>query len=426
MSLPVVPLIQSQSDFLLDVKTPFCAYLGGYRSGKTRALVLKSLYLQGLNKGYDSLFLEPTGSMVEGIAMPMFNEICDQLGWREGETYWMYRNAVNPRVVLDFNGTKSTIYFRSSENWDRIRGFTISHFCADEFDTSGFETCTQAWQKMVGRLTRGNNIQGNVASTKEGFQFCYNFFVQNAGVDRKVYECHVKDNPFVDDGYVERLKEQLSEKQFAAYVNNEWCNFNTGAVYYSYDRIKNGSEETLEKHPNAPLHIGVDFNVNKMCAETGIIFGGNIHMVDECFGQHNTLALAEELQKRYRGRQIKMYVDSAGQSEKTNASQTDIQILRQFFGEQNVFAYKRHILVADRVGVVNSKLCAADNKTRNLFINDRKAPLLAKSLETQSYDDKGKPDKANDVDHPVDALGYFVSAIFPPRNRLPTSTVIRG
>jgi hypothetical protein len=176
-------------------------------------------------------------------------------------------------------------------------------------------------------------------------------------------------------------------------------------------------------NPQAPLHIGVDFNVGKMAAIVGMVKNGTGHIIDEIFGDHNTPALCETIKKRYPNRAIQLFVDTAGNSEKTNASHTDIQILRYNFGEQNVLAYKKHLLVVDRIGVVNSKFLAADKKTRFLYVNDVACPLLTKCLEAQGYDKSGKPDKANDLDHLPDALGYYISYLFPPKNKLPTSTV---
>ena len=41
-----------------------------------------------------------------------------------------------------------------------------------------------------------------------------------------------------------------------------------------------------------------------------------------------------------------------------------------------------------------------------------KCPTLTSNLNEQAYDDNGNPRKSNNVDHMLDALGYFVHRKF--------------
>ena len=416
--------MESQAEFITDTQTPFLGLLGSYRAGKTFCACLKAIQLASLNIGYRGMITEPTQSMIDGVLIPTMEEVLTKLGFVEGLTYDLYRTAVNPRFILHFPQGKVEIVLRASENYERIRGLSIAWFVCDEFDTSGYEVCTAAWQKIVARMTNGNVMQGCITSTKEGFQWCYNFFIENAGTDRRVIDINVRDNPFVDANYIATLKEQLSPKQFEAYINNEFVNFAEGSVYYCYDRVKNRSNETLKLNPSAPIQIGIDFNVGKMAAVVAMVKNQQVHVVEEIFGEHNTMTLCDHIKKKYSGRAIQLFVDSAGNAQKTNASLTDTGLLKYHFGDSNVFAYRKHLLVADRIGVVNSKFLAADGKTRTLFINDKYCPKLTKCLEAQGYDETGKPDKSQDLDHLPDALGYYISHIFPPARRLPTARVI--
>jgi hypothetical protein len=423
MPNPVIELMEAQAEFLLADNPRYIGLLGGYRSGKTRVACLKAVRLASLNIGYDGMMLEPTGSLLSSVLIPTFIDVLGQLEWATDDTTngpWYEINQ--HRALLHFKDGDVMIHFRSSENWERIVGFSLAWFIADEFDTSGIELCRKAWMRMVARLTKGNVMQGCITSTKEGYQWAYNFFVKDANEDREMINIYVKDNKFIDEGYVEMMRSQLTPKQFEAYVNNEFVNQNEGSVYDCFDRNLNRSQETLAKHPNAPLNIGIDFNKSKMATCVGIILGKQVHMIDELYGSANTAALIKALQARYPNRQLSFFVDYSGtyhaSSAYTEASLTDVQQLQAAFGQDSVRTYRGHLPIigkpgqVNRVGIVNQQFCNAAGY-RNLFINDTTCPRLASCIEQQGFVN-GMPDKGNDVDHMPDALGYFIAFIFLP------------
>lgn len=426
MTLPNISLMQPQCEFLFDKETKFIGLMGSYRSGKTWVACIKAVYLASLNIGYNGLMLEPTGSMLAGVLLPTMEEVLGTLGWTDqpqnakqtGKCWYDIRaGAANSRVDLHFPEGDVKIMLRSSENWNRIRGFSIAWFIADEFDTSKHDICKEAWQKMCSRLTSGNVMQGCVTSTKEGFGWAYKFFIENKGPDRKMIDIFVDDNPFIDADYVEMMRAQLTAKQFEAYIGNQFINFAEGNVYYCYERNKNRSLETLEKHPLAPLNIGIDFNTGRMATVVIIIIGSIPHVVDEIYGCQNTEALIKEIQRRYPRRNITCFCDASGDTKRSDftlMSKTDIGQLKFAFGDQNVKHYKGNIAVVDRIGAVNQKF---ENSMglRTLFINDVKCPKLTACIEQQGFVD-GKPDKSGDIDHFPDALGYTISYIWSPIN----------
>jgi hypothetical protein len=428
-------MMAPQAEFINDTTTRFIGFMGGYRAGKTFAACMKAISLAYHNVGYNGIMCEPTGSLVEAVLIPEMRARLEECGFVENETYYCYNSATNPRFVLRFPKGNVTIFLRSAENYKRIVGISAAWFICDEFDTSGYEICSAAWKNLCARLTKGNVMQGCVTSTKEGFQWCYNFFEEGTAkliaegkpVDRRSIDISVVENPFVDDEYVEIQRSQMTPKHFEAFVENKYVNFTTGSVYYCFNRELNRTAFTVSTKANEPLHIGVDFNVGKMAAIVSLMDGiGKIYVVDEIFGCENTMALAEEIKKRYPRRFIQLYVDTSGYAEKTNASQTDIQILRFHFGQDNVFAYKKHLTIDDRVGSVNARFLAADKTTRMLYVNDITCPRLTKNLEAQGYDKTGKPDKANDVDHLPDSLGYLIGYKFPIKSRVPSITLLNG
>jgi hypothetical protein len=75
-----------------------------------------------------------------------------------------------------------------------------------------------------------------------------------------------------------------------------------------------------------------------------------------------------------------------------------------------VLAHSKNPAVKDRVMAVNQMI--HNQGQRRLLINPDKCPTLIEGLEQQAYNKNGEPDKANGLDHAVDALGYMIAYKF--------------
>ena len=129
--------------------------------------------------------------------------------------------------------------------------------------------------------------------------------------------------------------------------------------------------------------------------------------VDE-FVSHDTADFLIKL-SRYQGHAITVYPDASGAARRTNASQSDIQMIRQAGIE--VDAPKMNPAIRDRINAVNALL-----SHQQLFINCDKCPETAHAFETQGYDKNGEPEKFDShpsLDDRCDAAGYFLHRRFP-------------
>lgn len=412
-------LLQHQLDFIEDCTTPFIGLVGGYRSGKTVALCYKALMLASLNAG-DGALLEPTYGMISRTLVPTFNKILNELKL----TYKHNKSAASYEIKMGPVWKK--IWLLSAENYERAAGMTLSWFGIDEVDLMSHEIAKASWNMMVSRLTLGQRKQGFCVSTPEGYRWMYEFFEVNANASTRLIRASTYDNPFIDKEYFSNMERTHTKEQLEAYFYGRFVNFTQGNVYYCYDRELNRTIETLAKHPNAPLNIGIDFNVQKMACTIAIIMNQKTHVVKELYGSANTESLIKDI-KRTVGpnRLIRCFVDSSGnsmQSSFTAASLSDVAQLKLAFGQENVKHYKGHIPIADRVAAVNGRFHNGAGQ-RSLLINDVECPILTRCIETQGFID-GKPDKSNDLDHLPDALGYEESYLFPPYKHRAKITLI--
>ena len=194
----------------------------------------------------------------------------------------------------------------------------------------------------------------------------------------------------------------------SAYLDGEFINLVSGAVYPQFDRVLNGTREVMQD--GEALHIGQDFNVGKMASVIFVIRNNAPVAVDELTDVFDTPTLIVMLKLRYPNRQIFMYPDASGNSRKSlNASQSDISLLHQ--AKFVVLHNPANPAVRDRLLSVNAQICNAE--VRSLKVNVDKCPSFVAGLEKQAYDKNGEPDKTSGLDHAVDAGGYFICNRYP-------------
>lgn len=221
----------------------------------------------------------------------------------------------------------------------------------------------------------------------------------------------------VGQSYIDNLKSLYSGKSRNVFLYGMWENLAEGIVYDEYDRIKCRSEETVQRG-DATLYIGMDFNVGHMAAIVHVrrpnpdLTSKNVyqyHAVREFIDLSDTPEMIVMLKRAFPTQRLIIYPDCAGTSKKSNdASTSDITLLQQagFWCRH----HKSHPAVRDRVLSMNRAL-----RKRELLVNDAACPVLARSLSEQAYDKKGEPSKSNNIDHPIDAQGYFCEYEMPIR-----------
>lgn len=419
-----VKLLPHQHEFVLNTDTRYLALIGGFGAGKTRAFCYKAIHLASLNVGHVGVLLEPINTMLHDVLIPEFEDALIEAG-----VPYKYKASPLPQFTLQFATGECTILMRSGENYRRLAGLNIAFFGVDECDTISHNTAVSMWRMCMSRLRRGSVYQGFTTSTPEGFGFLYEFFEKDGHKpDRSYIRARTRDNPFLPPDFIQSLLDNYPAELVEAYLEGKFVNLTSGRIYYKFDRKLNNSDYTVEQLiaeysgkkdiygrsiPLPSLHIGMDFNVNKMAAVIHIIDDLGPIAVDEVIGARDTEQMIEILQERYPQFNMIVYPDSSGQSRHTNnTSQTDIALLKQ--AGFSVSVGNTNPPVKDRINSMN--VAFLDNEgVRRYRVNVSRCKDYTAALEQQVYDKHGQPDKTQDNDHPNDAAGYFIYARFPVR-----------
>jgi len=409
----VTTLNRPQAQFLA-LPHKFRAFVAGYGSGKTwvggGALCKHALEWPRINCGY----FAPTYPHIRDIFFPTIEEVAADWGLRVE-----IREANKEIHVYRGRQYRTTIICRSMERPGDIIGFKIGRALIDEIDVMKKAKAFIAWRKIIARMRQkaAGLINGvDVTTTPEGFGFTYDQFVKQVrekpalGDMYGMVQASTYDNgQNLPDDYIPSLKASYPPQLIQAYLDGQFVNLASGAVYPDFSRVLNHTSERIKQ--GEPLHIGMDFNVLNMTAVVSVIRDGLPMTLAELTKVRDTPAMTRLLKERYAGHAMAIYPDASGQNTSSkDASESDLSILRQ--AGLTVIVNNTNPAVRDRVNSVCAMIQNAEG-VRRWLINTDACPSLTECIEQQAYDNNGEPDKASGLDHAPDAVGYFLAKRWP-------------
>lgn len=389
-----------------DTTTREIGVAAGYGAGKTLGACAKAFQLATLNQGFVGCVLEPTGPMLRDIWIRKFDAFLDHY-----RIPYTFRASPLPEHVLHLPGGDTPVLARSFENFKRIVGPDWAWALVDEVDTVQEQIAARGYEKILGRIRVGHVNQLAFLSTPEGFVWHYKTFgTQEAAADtgKRLIRMRSQDNPHLPASYLDNMRERYTEAMLDAYMNGLYVNLKTGQVYDRFSRDHHVKPLPDGLQPSDHILVGIDFNVGNMSAVLLVARGRAVYAFGEIMGAHDTDDLCRKARQRFPRRPLYAYPDASGANRSTNASLSDIGILKSY-GFQNR-APEANPPVRDRVNVVQALLLNAKGETR-LWVSPE-CPRLIESLERQGYDDRGEPDKKSGYDHACDALGYPLHRLF--------------
>lgn len=427
-----ITLNQKQMNFLKSsaLNTGFVAGLG---SGKSYVSTLKTILKKIKFPNCTVAYYLPTYGLIRDIAFDKFPTMLSEMGYK-------YKlNKSDKEIHINDYGK---IIFRSMDNPENIVGYETFYTLIDECDILTMDKMTTAYNKILGRnrqvievedkeilnefektniLPKGTYFhdkldilcwsnQLDIVGTPEGFKFFYNRYVKDINKDTDILiKASTYENKHLPSTYIKGLEQQYPPNLLKAYLEGEFVNLTSGAVYNYFDREKHHTDREVKE--NDILYIGQDFNIGGCCGAVIVEDNGNPYIVDE-YDTYDTQGIILHLNKTYpeHKRKGRIYIvpDASGDSNKTNSSETDISLLKK--AGFKIKAPSKNPKVKDRINSVNNLYYRNELK-----INTYKCPETTKAHEQQAYDEKGEPEKFNGaktVDDRNDAVGYPIHHIF--------------
>ncbi len=324
--------------------------------------------------------------------------------------------------VLLMKDTGSRIYFRSVDDFERLRGTNLAWFGLDELTY----TAEEAWLRLEGRLRdpKAKHLSGFAVWTPKGFDWVYRRFVRDPVEGYEVVVAAPYENRHVLDAvpdFYDRLKSSYDAKFFEQEVLGQYLNVQAGAVYQGFSRA--GNLRNLEVDQRLPLFWALDFNVDPMSSIVAQKEGDEVRVLDEIvLSRASTEDACTEFHTRYPNHPggLVIYGDASGQRLQT-AGTTDYRIVKEYFRGTAYNNLKLRVppsnpSVRERISLVNAKLFSAAGEV-SLLVHPQCKGLITDFEEVTYKPGSSVIDKDKDTDrtHLSDALGYLIWQECRPR-----------
>lgn len=345
-----------------------------------------------------------------------------------------YKNET--ALELRLKGYNSTIqlFGADGENAEAMRGIALDFVVMDECKDIADHVFPEIVEPTLADSRRGDVLF--IGTPSDGGTWFEDMFADGESGEYdyiKSYRFSTIEGGNVPLEKVKRAARRLGKEQWEREYNASIMQV-ADAVYSNFDRYKNVSDVAQDN--GTELLVGLDFNVNPMCAVIGVDAGaGTLHVFDEVeiYGS-TTAAVVEEIERRYPNRKLIFYPDPSGRQRRTATDATDFYVLQhdskgRTRNHVRIIAPLKAPPIRDRINSVQALLANAVGE-RKLFVHPKCRSLIT-CLAKQRYDPHSsglhkKPDKKGGYDHMNDALGYLVSQEYPIIKRKLGMRPLRG
>lgn len=192
-----------------------------------------------------------------------------------------------------------------------------------------------------------------------------------------------------------------------------------GCIFSDYDDTLNVRDDIVY-HPDLPILVGSDFNVDPMAWVLAQEVNGELHVFDEIWLRNTTTRDTLNLLALAHGERHKagwyFYGDASSKARKTSAAQTDFtQIVNdQRFTNKRVLYPRANPSRADRFASMNALFKTA-NGVRRCFIHPKCKRTRQDCKERAYIEGTREPNDSGDIGHITDALGYLIYGRYPLR-----------
>ena len=234
-------LSHSQGQFYF-AREKAVALVTGYGGGKSFIAffrcVMEALHIPGIRLG----FYSTTYDLLKLNIIPRFTEFLDTI--KEPHTLNKSEN------IIYLHSTKAQIIFRSLDNPDRLIGYEVCKSYFDELDTMDTDKAQDVWRKGRARnrqkvFYKGRQVPNQmfVTTTPEGYKFVYKYFGKNDPANDeydpqiRLIQASSRENKHLPEDYITDLIKDYPSQLVEAYINGQFVNLTSGAVYYAFNRV---------------------------------------------------------------------------------------------------------------------------------------------------------------------------------------------
>lgn len=266
---------------VLSAKGPkFCAYYGGYGSGKSLILCI-TMIIQAVMHGGDYVIARQFMPELRRTTYKLFLELLPK------ELLLEHRVADCEIKIRSVSGKPSTIYFVGLDSPEKLDSLNLSGAAIDEAS----QVTEEAFLKLQGRLRHPQGLRKVIlVGNPKGHDFVYKYFVKKdmfrTPAEKAQYHlisAPSTENVHLPSGYVESMLSSYSKERVQRDIMGSFDSFE-GQVYHEFTR--NVHVIKPFKIPEEwPRVIGADHGyTNPTCWLWGAVdYDGNMYVYREFY-----------------------------------------------------------------------------------------------------------------------------------------------
>ena len=406
----------------------FRVLVAGRRFGKTE-LALAELLRAARQPNQLIWYVGPTADLAKDIIWRRLKSITRPL--------WAQKPLESERRITLQNG--SAIIVKGGFKPDSLRGAGLDFVVLDE----AADLKADSWPYSLRPSLADRQGRALFIGTPNGRNHLFNYFeFAQSDPEWDSFQFTTQEGGIVLPTELESAGRQMDANIFRQEFEAQFTVIGNYRAYLAFEREANLRELRFE--PSQPLIWSIDFNVDPMSMLLMQRIGDNVHVLDEIVVRSNTCttedacrifveraAVYSALVGSIHGSlDVHIYGDASGHQRRTSAPATDWTLIRDFFRQFHKGAIQISCRFAninphvrDRINCVNARLRNKFGEPQ-LFISPGCKELI-RDLEEVCFttDSTGAPtNELNKSDrhrtHMSDALGYYISQIFPLRGLL--------
>jgi len=336
-----------------------------------------------------------------------------------------YRYNRAESIIRFRNGSEIICMTWADKRYKKGRSLRLSFLVIEEIVENDLED-KEAFDTLRARLRRLPDVRENVliAATNPDSpgHWVYKHWIEPSVKkyfpNRHVFYSLTEQNIFLDQIYIDGLRESMSKKEADRYLRGQWNDLRSNYIYYAYDTDHNFRDESYMVDPKFPVCWSFDFNIAEGKPLSSVFFqfkNGAMHIFNEVVVDgFRTRDNLEEAQTRglldYKTNYL-IRGDASGKHMDTRSKRSDYDIIKDYLSNETKINFAMEVPpsnppVRKRHNLVNA-YCCNDLGVRKLFVY-RDAPTADEGLRLAKLR-KGSQYIEDDSDrfqHISTAIGY--------------------
>lgn len=383
-------LLARQLEVVRDTTSKIIVCQGGYRSGKTTALLAKAIDLGRRHWPHPVLAVGPSFPMVRSVLVEGAQDLCAK--WKLA-----CRWRVSTKTLTIGRRYPVTIWCRSADSPRSLEGLTVGSLIGDEWELWD----VTALKVAMARVSIGPLQQIVLGGTPEGFGPGYRLLLDKPAAGTRLIVMRTIDNTNVRHDYVDDMRSRLSESEAAEKLEGVRT-APEGRVFTRFDREVHTRFCAVDAR-GADMQVWCGFNESRMAWAFVLVDSerGLFHVVGELVQeQTDSQAMAQQAlawlaewhaaqgrrvtYRDLRSLEVTAICDPDGQERAARAPMSHVANLQEA-GFKPLFT-RRNPRVEDRVASMQKSLAE-----KRITFDEDAAPYFTRCIAMQRKHDDGNP-----------------------------------